>query len=283
MLTSVRDNYFEQERMLNFYCNWYRRSNHKKRARKVRGARCAKEPRTLFTAWELIKKKIGKATPRARSIHWVKSLIPPPVRLLEFHRVGERDRPKFDINFFSFFLSFFFRTQRGRGEGSRRRGGENSMVFFTSCSSHFPRAALAVYRLHFRSLKSSRSCPSRCPLLFFSPQLQLLIAVFAERRRKARDVIVQTGFSLLKSITAGRRDERTGYGKVEKGVGRTGGINGGLLGSTHRATLLKVAELISKTPDGVIACARAGILRAFPDELDDGEHPPFHLPYPPHD
>lgn len=118
-------------------------------------ARAGTRKRILFTGWKLIKigkpptaqppalcRRLQREGPRARSSIGVKSLIPP----LKFHLVGESDRPKFDINFLPLFPQpspSFFRA------GAR----ENSMVFFTSCSSHFPSSCPSGYL--------SRSPPSR--------------------------------------------------------------------------------------------------------------------------
>lgn len=125
-------------------------------------------------------------------------------------------------------------------------GGKRTRWCFLRAAHPISREPLAVYRLHFRSLKSSRSRRSRC--LSRSP----LLLVFVEHDGGS----VQTGFSLLKSITAGRRDERAtrrrreGEGSGGKEIAERGNKWGITSGT-------EVAELISKT-GGVIA----GILKA---------------------
>lgn len=150
------------------------------------------------------------------------------------------------------------RVERGRGQ-------ENSMVFFTSCSSHFPRAVgriSATFSLIKKFTRSNASAPLSLSLLSLS---SLPIRSPPSRLYRARRV--QTGFSLLKSITAGRRDER-----VERdgagGVAERGSKWGDYFGRTE------VAELISKNPGR----SNRQDLEGFPDELgDDGGHP--HLLY----
>lgn len=139
----------------------------------------------------------------------VKSLIP-----LEFHLVGENDRPKFDINFLPLSprpCPLFF---------GRRH--ERTRWCFLRAVHPISREPLAVYRLHFRSLKSSRARAQAGAFLVH------LLLVFTGRGGSG----VQTGFSLLKSITAGRRDGRVEWSAERRGRERrwpNEGINGGLL------------------------------------------------------
>lgn len=153
----------------------------------------------------------------ARASIGVKSLIP-----LEFHLVGESDRPKFDINFLpprSQALPLFF--------GWRH---ERTRWCFLRAVHPISREPLAVYRLHFRSLKSSRAHAQAGAFLVH------LLLVFSGRGGSG----VQTGFSLLKSITAGRRDERAEWDEGGKKVAEQGNKWGITSGT-------EVVELISKT------------------------------------
>lgn len=115
------------------------------------------------------------------------------IGLKKFHSLAsgrERDRPKFDINFFSpfFFPPFpppFFGNGKGRGREGRGEDGEGELDgIFYELLIPFPREPLAVYRLHFRSLKSSRA-PVQVPPSFFSDPLHplplLVLPVFAGR------------------------------------------------------------------------------------------------------
>lgn len=100
---------------------------------------------------------------------------------------------------------------------------------------------MAVYRLHFRSLKSSRARAQAGAFLVH------LLLVFIGRGGSG----VQTGFSLLKSITAGRRDERVGWSA--EGRGRKEGWDEGGKKVAERGNKwgitsgTEVVELISKT------------------------------------
>jgi len=93
---------------------------------------------------------------------------------------------------------------------------------------------LAVYRLHFRSLKSSRARAQA------GASLVRLLLVFTGRGG------VQTGFSLLKSITAGRSKGEEKRGERERGRKGAGTVaeRGNKWGITSGT---EVAELISKT------------------------------------
>lgn len=97
-------------------------------------------------------------------------------------------------------------------EGGGREGGrgqENSMVFFTSCSSHFPRAVgriSATFSLIKKFPRSDASASASLSLSLYALPFRSPPSRLYRARR------VQTGFSLLKSITAGRRDERVGRG-----------------------------------------------------------------------
>jgi len=74
--------------------------------------------------------------------------------------------------FFSLSLSLslsrspFFRTGRERGREEKAatglEGGGRTRWCFLRAAHPISREPLAVYRLHFRSLKSSRSRPGRC-------------------------------------------------------------------------------------------------------------------------
>lgn len=87
------------------------------------------------------------------------------------------------------------------------------MVFFTSCSSHFPRAVGRISAT-FSLIKKFPLAPEQVPL-----SLSSCSSSQSARQGGGSSARVQTGFSLLKSITAGRRDERERWWK---GGGRTG-------------------------------------------------------------
>lgn len=121
----------------------------------------------------------------------------------------------------------------GRKARGKEKVEENSMVFFTSCSSHFPRAVGRISAT-FSLIKKFPLVPVQVPPPFSSSFSSLQGA-------DHHPAPSQTGFSLLKSITAGQRDESEEWREgVEKEVAERGNKWGITSGS-------EVAELISKT------------------------------------
>lgn len=149
------------------------------------------------------------------------------------------------------------------------------MVFFTSCSSHFPRTVGRISATFSLIKKFPRSRAGASLVLLRSsppsPPSRSSCLRRARQRTTTLRALPQTGFSLLKSITAGQRDERERRmgGRRRRRVAERG--NKWRITSGQRG-----GEANFKNPGGVIARDLEGL----PDELDgDGEHPIFSVLY----
>lgn len=207
------------------------------------------------------------------------------IGLKKFHSLAsgrERDRPKFDINFFSpfFFPPFpppLFRERQGEGKGrkGRRRRRRTRWYFLRAAHPISPRTVGRISATFSLIKKFPRSRAGASLVLLRpsppSPPSRSSRLRRARQRTTTLRAPPQTGFSLLKSITAGQRDERErrmGGGRRRRVAER---------GNKWRITSgQRGGEANFKNPGGVIARDLEGL----PDELDgDGEHPIFSVLY----